>query len=194
LLKASFWTQKVDVRRTLVYAIRSNRTGSENFLRDVRQAVWSVNPSLPLANVRTLEEVYRRSMARTSFTLVMLGIAAGMALLLGIVGIYGVISYSISRRRREIGIRMALGAPGQRVRTMFVRQGFTMAAIGVCCGVAAAIPLSHAMSTLLFDVSPLDPITYGAVSAVIVGAAVVAAYVPARSASRVAPVEALRSE
>jgi predicted permease len=194
ILKANFWNNKLDVRRSLVYAIRSGRTGSESFLQEVRQAVWSVNPGLPIAGVRSLEEIYRRSMARTSFTLVMLGIAAGMALLLGVVGIYGVISYSISRRTREIGIRMALGAPQARVRTMFVRQGLVLAAIGVCCGVAAAIPLARLMSALLYDVSPLDPLTYVVVAAVIAAAALLAAWVPARSATRVAPLDALRAD
>jgi predicted permease len=194
MLKRDFWGTPVDVRRSLLYAIRSPRVGSESFAKEVRQAIWSENPNLPVANVRTLEEIYRRSMVRTSFTLVMLAIAAGMALLLGVVGIYGVISYSITRRTREIGIRMALGARGESVRTMFVRQGLVLAGIGVLCGVAAAIPTARVMSALLFEVTPLDPVTYGAVSAVIVAAALLAAYVPARAATRVAPVEALRAE
>ena len=107
------------------------------------RAVWSLNPSLPLASVRTLDEVVSASMARTSFTLVILAIAGAMALLLGVAGIYGVISYSVSQRTREIGIRMALGAERQEVTRMFVRYGLGLAAIGIACGLAAAIALTR---------------------------------------------------
>src|SRR5207249_3285902 len=115
-------------RRNIAYAIRSSRTGSIGFLKEVQQAIWSANPNLPLADVRTVEELYERSMGRTSFALMMLAIAAGMALLLGIVGIYGVISYSVTQRTREIGIRMALGARRQEVTHMFVRHGVKLTA------------------------------------------------------------------
>jgi len=192
MLKSNFWGNPVDVRRNMAFAIRSTRTGSESFLTEVRKAVWSVNPDLPIAAVRTVEFLSERSMARTSFTLVMLAIASGMALLLGIVGIYGVISYSISQRTREIGIRMALGAPREKVRGMFVRHGLFLTGIGVVFGVGAAIPLTRLISTLLFDVKPLDPLTYFAVSALLVLAALAAAYVPARRATLIQPVEALR--
>ena len=185
VMTGGLWGQKIGVRRNVAFAIRSNRTGTESFLKDVRQAVWSVNSNLPIANVRTVAEIYQRSMARTSFTLVMLAIAASMALLLGLVGIYGVISYSISQRTREIGIRIALGASRQKVQGIFMRQGIVFAGIGVVCGLAAAVPLTRLMSTLLFEVSPLDPATYCAVSAVLVGAALLAAYLPARQATRI---------
>jgi putative ABC transport system permease protein len=194
LLKTNFWTTPVDVRRTLAVVVRSSRTGTQSFLNDVRQAIWSVNPNVPLANVRTVRTIFDRSLARTSFTFVMLTIAAGMALLLGIVGIYGVIAYSISQRTREIGIRIALGAPFRNVRGMFVRHGLTLAAIGVACGIAAAVPLTRLMRALLFEVSPVDPATYAAVCVVLVLAAALAAYLPARRATRVDPVEALRAE
>jgi ABC-type antimicrobial peptide transport system permease subunit len=133
-------------------------------------------------------------MARTSFTLVMLAIASGMALLLGVVGIYGVISYSVSQRTREIGIRVALGAQGSAVRAMFVRHGLVLAGIGVACGLGAALALTRLMSGLLFEVSPVDPMTYGAVSVVLLAAALLATYVPARRATSIAPVDALRAE
>jgi putative ABC transport system permease protein len=181
-------------QRGQAFAIRSRRTGSASFLNDVRRAVWSVNPDLPIANVRTVQEIYDRSMARTAFTLVMLSLAAGMALLLGIVGIYGVISYTVSQRTREIGIRIALGAPQQSVQRMFVRQGLLLTAIGVVCGLAAAAGLTRLMKALLFEVSPLDPTTYCAVSLVLAAAALAASYIPARRATTIEPVEALRVE
>ena len=142
------------------YMVRSTRAGSSTFIKEIGQAVWSVNPNLPLAGVRTLQEIYDRSLAKTSFTLVMLAIAGAMALLLGVAGIYGVISYSVSQRTREIGIRMALGARAQEVAGMFVRYGFRLAAIGIACGLAASAASTRLMSSLLFDVSPLDPVTY----------------------------------
>jgi predicted permease len=189
-----FWGFPVIAQRGQAFAVRSSRTGSASFLNEVRRAVWSVNPDLPIANVRTVKEVYDRSMARTAFTLVMLTMAAGMALLLGIVGIYGVVSYTVSQRTREIGIRIALGAPRQSVRQMFVRQGFLLTAMGVLCGLAAAAGLTRMMTALLFEVSPLDPATYCTVSMVLAGAALLASYIPARRATTIEPVEALRVE
>jgi ABC-type antimicrobial peptide transport system permease subunit len=188
------WSFPVLVRRSLAIAVRSDRVGTPGFLQDVQRAVWSVNPDLPLANVRTLREIADRSMARTSFTLVMLSIAAGMALLLGVVGIYGVIAYSISQRTREIGIRMALGASQRNVRALFVRHGLLLTGIGVACGFAAAVPLTRLMEALLYGTSPLDPMTYAAVALILLGATLVAAYLPARRATVVEPVQALRFE
>jgi predicted permease len=189
-----FWGQKVAFRRTITFAVRSARTGSQGFLSEVRQAVWSVNPELPPANVRTLEDLYAQSMARTSFALVMLAIAGGMALLLGLIGIYGVISYSVSQRTREIGIRMALGAQQETLTGMFVRHGLRLAAIGVAFGLAAAFALTKAMSSILFGVTAADPITYGAVAAGLALAAALASYVPSRRATAIDPSEALRAE
>jgi ABC-type antimicrobial peptide transport system permease subunit len=153
-----------------------------------------VNANLPLAAVRSMEEIAGASMARTSFTLVMLAIAGGMALLLGVVGIYGVIAYAVSQRRREIGIRLALGAQPGSLRGMFVRHALVLAMIGATIGLGAAVGLTRLMASLLYDVSPLDPVTYVAVAVVLMGAAVVASYLPARRAARVDPVEALRAE
>src|SRR5262249_34475849 len=134
-----------------------------------------------------------RSLARTSFMLVLLAIAGAMALLLGVVGIYGVISYSVAQRTREIGIRIALGAPGDRVTAMFVRHGLLLSAIGAAVGLTAAFALTRVMKWLLFAVSPVDPITYVAVSIGLIGAAMLASYLPARRASRIDPAEALRA-
>ena len=189
-----FEGQKENLRRGIAFAIRNPRAGSEAFLNEVRQTVWSVDPNVPLANVHTLGYFYTRSMARTSFTLVMLGVAGGMALLLGIVGIYGVIAYSVSQRTREIGIRMALGAQRQTLTGMFVRQGLMLTGIGVACGLLAAFASMRLMSSLLFKVSAVDPITYGAMTLGVVAVAYLACYLPSRRAATVDPVEALRAE
>ncbi len=180
--------------RNVAFLLRSSRTGSESFLNEVRQAVWSLNPNLPLAEVHTLDFFYKRSMARTSFTLIMLGVAGSMALLLGVVGIYGVIAYSVSQRTREIGIRMALGAQQQTLTGMFVRHGLALTGIGVACGLAVAIVVMRLMSSLLFKVSPVDPVAYGAASFGLVATAFLASYLPSRRVSTVDPVEALRAE
>ncbi|HEX7137902.1 MAG TPA: FtsX-like permease family protein, partial [Vicinamibacterales bacterium] len=182
------------VRRTMVYAIRSPRNGSAGFTNEVSRAVWSVNSNLPLASVRSLDALVRASMARTSFTLIMLAVAGAMALLLGIAGIYGVIAYSVSQRTREIGIRMALGAQRSEVTGMFVRYGIRLVAIGLACGLVAAIALTRLMTSLLFGISAMDPITYALVSLSLVAAAALASYVPALRATTVNPVNALRAE
>jgi predicted permease len=132
----------IDATRTVAYSIRSRRAGMPAFLEQVRKAVWSVNPSLPVAEMQTLQEIADRSMARTSFTLVMLAISGGMALLLGVIGIYGVIAYTVAQRRREVGIRMALGAQAGAVQRMFVRHGLLLCAFGVAVGLVSAASLS----------------------------------------------------
>ena len=195
MLMTKFEGDDPSVRRTMSY-IDSQPAGRDRARSPAKsgRAVWSVNPNLPLASVRTLDEIVSKSMARTSFTLVMLAIAGAMALLLGIAGIYGVISYSVSQRTREIGIRMALGAQRGEVTRMFVRYGLGLAGIGIACGLAAAITLTRLMGSLLFEVSPIDPFTYVAVCASLVSAAVLASYVPALRATLVNPVTALRAE
>jgi predicted permease len=185
---------QLNALRTATFVIRSERAGTESFLNQIRQAVWSVNSNLPVASVRTMQEIYGESLARTSFTLVMLAIAGGMALVLGIIGIYGVISYAVSQRRREIGIRLALGAQQSELRKMFVRYGLTLAGVGVAIGLVSAVVLMRLMKSLLFGISPLDPLTYAAVPVILVAAAVLASYLPARRASAVDPMEALRAE
>jgi predicted permease len=189
-----FEGEKEMLRRGIGFAIRTPRAGSEAFMKEVRQTVWSVDANVPLADVHTLGYFYTRSMARTSFTLVMLGVAGGMALLLGIVGIYGVIAYSVSQRTREIGIRMALGAQRQALTAMFVRQGLWLAGIGIACGLVAAFAAMRLMSSLLFNVSPVDPATYAAMTFGVLAIACLACYLPSRRASTVDPVIALRSE
>jgi predicted permease len=194
LMMDGFGSDKQFVQRGGAIMIRSTRTGTAGFLQEVSQAIWSVNPNLPLANVRTLREIYDKSLARTSFALVMLALAGAMALLLGVIGIYGVISYSVSQRTREIGIRMALGSPQKEVTNLFVWHGLRLSAIGVACGVVAALASTRLMTSLLFHVSPLDPLTYIGVSCGLVVAAALASFLPALRATRVDPVEALRAE
>ena len=183
-----------DVWRAETFVIRSDRTGTETFLNQIRQAVWSVNSNLPVASVRAMQDIYDRSLASISFTLVMLAIAGAMALVLGIIGIYGVISYAVSQRRREIGIRLALGAQQSELRRMFVRHGLALSGIGVVIGLGAAAGLMRLMRSLLFGISPLDPLTYAAVPVVLVAAALLASYLPARRAAQVDPVQALKAE
>jgi putative ABC transport system permease protein len=194
VLMGPFWNDQVRVNRGGAFVIRTSRAGTETFLAEARKAVWSVNPNLPVFLVRTLGDIYDQSMQRTSFTLVMLGVAGGMALVLGIVGIYGVISYAVSQRTREIGIRMALGAEDGALKRMFVRHGLILAAIGVSIGLGAAAGVTRLMSSLLFGVTALDPATYVAVPIMLAAAAMLASYVPARRVVRVDPVEALRAE
>jgi predicted permease len=194
LLTKNFAGAPVEVQRYISFVIRTPRAGSISLENELQKALWSVYSNLPLAKMDTLETFYNRSLARTSFTLLLLAIAGGMALLLGVVGIYGVISYSVSQRTREIGIRLALGAPVTQVTTAFVRSGLILSGIGCACGLAAALVLAPMMKSLLFSVSPSDPLTYAAMSASLILAAALASYLPARKATKVDPVEALRAE
>jgi predicted permease len=183
-----------DSRRTVYFALRSPRAGTQAFINEMQQAVWSVNANLPVADVSTVQDIYSESMARTSFTLVMLAIAGTMALALGILGIYGVISYAVSQRTREIGIRMALGAKKSELVWMFVRSALVLTGVGAAIGLGAAAGLMRLMQTLLFGISPLDPVTFTAVPVVLIVAAALASYLPARRTTAIDPVEALRAE
>ena len=180
--------------RSMYFAMRSNRAGTQTFINEMQQAVWTINSNLPVADVSTMQEVYSDSMARTSFTLVMLAIAGTMALLLGIIGIYGVISYGVSQRTREIGIRLALGAQKGELKWMFVRSALVLTGVGVAIGAGTAAALTQLLKSLLFNVSPMDPFTYITVPVVLGLAAALASYLPARRAAAVNPVEALRAE
>ena len=194
-MKVSAATQGVaSVQRSMGYAIRSSRLQSPGFMAEVQQAVWSVNPNLPLARVRTLQQIYNQSMAQTQFVLVILGIAASVTLLLGLVGIYGVIAYIVSQRRREVGIRMALGAHRGEVQRMFVSRGLILTGVGLIVGLVAAAALMRLMSSLLFGVNPFDPMTYAGVVAGLGLVGLVATWLPARQATRIDPMMALRSE
>jgi predicted permease len=176
------------------YAVRSDRVGTPGFLDEVRRAVWSVNPDLALVNVSVLSDSMDRSIARTSFTLVLLGVAAVVALILGLAGVYAVISYGVSRRVRELGMRMALGADAGQVRGLVLRQGFGLAAAGVVIGLGVTLLVTSAMSGLLFGVSATDPLTFATVAVAIFAVSFAGSYLPARRAARVDPIVVLRAE
>jgi predicted permease len=182
------------VARSVSFFVRSNRVGTAGFMEDVQKAVWSVNGNLPLGSVQTMGDIYSQSMARTSLTLVLLAITASMALLLGLVGIYAVISYALAQRTREIGIRMALGAQNAALKRALLRQVVTLVAVGVIVGLAGAAGMSRIMTSLLFGVAATDPLTYAAVSALLISTALLAGYLPARRVTRIDPVRALRQE
>jgi predicted permease len=191
---ARFESNLVTIRRFVVFTIRTPRAGSESLMKDVRQAVWSVDANLPLTSIHTQDYYYQKSISRTSFTLVMLLIAASIALLLGIVGLYGVIAYSASQRTREIGIRIALGAQRNSITAMFVRQGLVLAGIGIVCGLLLAFVATQFLKSLLFHVNPADPLTYILACIALCGAATLASYLPSRRTAAVNPVDALRAE
>ena len=163
-------------------------------VNDVRAAVRSVDPELPVGEARTLAEIVSTSVAEPRFRTTMVTIFSAAALLLAAVGLYGLISYSVAQRSREMGIRLALGAqPGQVLR-LAMREGVALAAIGVVIGVLAAFPLMRLLGSLLFGIGAADPGTYLAVAAMLIGVAVLACYVPARRAASVDPMVTLRAD
>jgi putative ABC transport system permease protein len=182
------------IERNVTFTVRSPQAGRETLLASVRRAVWSANASLSVANERTMQQIYDRSMERASFTLVLLALAGVMTLALGVIGIYGAIAYAAAQQMREIGIRVALGAPPGAVTGMFMRRSAVLTGVGVIVGLVSAIALTRVMSSLLFGIGPLDPLTYVAVSLILIAAAAAASYIPARKASAVDPVKALRAQ
>jgi predicted permease len=194
MLMRRFYGQDIYVQRGIGYAVRTARLNDPTFLQDVQRAVWSVNGNLPLARVRSLQEIYNESMAQTSFALVILGIASSVTLLLGVVGIYGVIAYVVAQRKREVGIRMALGARAGEVQRMFISSGMLVTGIGLVTGIVIAIASMRLLQSILFGVSPSDPATYGTVLVALAGTAFIATWLPARRASSVDPALTLRGE
>jgi predicted permease len=186
--------ENLTVRRTMTFIVRTPLAGTPGLVAQMQQAVWSVNRDLPLASVRTMQEIYDASLARPSFTLVMLAAAAAVALVLGVVGLYGVLAYVIAQRRREIAIRLALGAQPGEVTRRFVRYGLALACVGVGLGLVAAVGVTRLMESLLFGVQPIDVPTYAAVVGMLAAVAAFASWLPARRASAVDPAEALAAE
>ena len=160
----------------------------------IRAAVASLDPSLPIEKLRSVEDVFAEAIGRPRLLAQLLGIFAGLAILLAAIGSYGVLSYMVTERRREIGIRMALGADRKLVLRMVLSQGLRLTLAGVVMGLAAAFAMSRVLASLLFGVRPSDPATIGAVVALIATVALVACYIPARMATRVDPMIVLREE
>lgn len=160
----------------------------------LRPALEPVDASLPLTRIRTMDDIVSTSLAQASFTMTLLAIAAVVALVLGVVGLYGVISYVVSQRTQEIGVRLALGARPADVRSMVLRQGLSVALVGIVVGLALAAAVTRVMSSLLFEISTRDPVTFAAVAFVLIGVSALATYLPARKASAIDPLEALRQE
>jgi predicted permease len=186
-----------DATRSATFIVRSDRAGTESFLNELRQAVWSLNSNVPVASMRTMQDIFGQSLARTSFTLVMLGIAGTMALVLGVIGIYGVISYAVSQRTREIGIRLALGAEKKNIFRMVVSEGLRLAVAGIAIGAVVVLLLTRllpAFSQLLYGVRASDPTTIVGVSAALLLVAALGCYLPARRAASIDPTQALRAE
>jgi predicted permease len=194
VLMENMFGQPVIGVRDVAFVIRSERAGLASFAEEVRQAVWSVNGSLPVAVEGTMELFHAESLARTSFTLVLLAIAGGMALTLGVIGIYGVIAYVVSQRIREIGIRSALGAEPKELERMFLLHGLVLSGTGAAVGLVAAVALGRVMSSLLFGIGPMDPVAYLTALGVTVVAASLASYIPARRAATIDPMVTMKVE
>jgi predicted permease len=179
--------------RSAGLAVRSDRVGTPGFRSALEEAIWAVNPNLPILRTHTLSDLMADSMANLSFAMVLLGIAGAVALFLGLVGVYGVISYAVSRRTREMGMRMALGAEGRQVLAMVVRQGALLAITGILIGLGLALGLTRLLDSVLYGVSAADPMIYLGTSAGLLVVSLLASVLPARRAARVDPVIALRA-
>ncbi len=174
------------------YVVKSPRAAS--LTREVRELVRQVAPEAPVYREFTMEFLARRSMVQLSFTMLTLGVVSTLALVLGAVGLYGILSYVVAERTREIGVRMALGATAGAVRRQVVSQGTKVVMVGVVLGVAAALASTRLLGALLFDVKAMDPAVFAAMSAMMILVGLLASYIPARRASGVAPLEALRND
>jgi putative ABC transport system permease protein len=180
-------------KRWMTLVIRSN-TDQAALLAQVKRQLWTVDGQVPVTRVRSMTEVMSASLAEQRFNMALLGIFAAVALTLAAIGIYGVMSYSVTQRTHEIGVRIALGADRSDVVTLVLRQGLVLTAIGVVTGLATALALTRVMSSLLFGVSATDPVTFAIISVLLGGVALVACFVPARRATKVDPMIALRSQ
>ena len=176
---------------TLVVRAARNPT---NLIADVRGIIRSVDPDQPLGDIRTMQNIVSESVAPRRLTMLISGLFAALALLLAMVGLYGVISYSVAQRSHEFGIRMALGAAKGDILSLIVAQGFRLAMAGIIVGMAGALTLTRVLTNLLFGITPTDPLTFGAVALLLLGVTLLACYIPARRAAKVDPMVALRYE
>jgi predicted permease len=191
-LQDGFAPGRTTVERTMVHVLRTTRGHDTSLLQDLQQAVWAVHPSVPLARVESLLDVYERSTRSLTFVLVVLGLAAGATLVLGVVGVYGVVAYVVSQQRREIGIRIALGSSAAAVERLFVRRGMAVVSAGLVVGLVASAAAARVLEALLFEVTMLDPLAYGAAAMLLGVVAGVAVGLPARAAARVPAATVLR--
>lgn len=182
------------VRRSVAFALRSSRAGTQGLLKEITAKIHAVDSSLPLVNARTLSDLYTLTMERRSFALALIGIAAGMAVTLSIIGVYGVLAYAVAQRRKEISIRIAVGAEPRTIKALFLRQGLILTCLGGVIGLVSARGICYWMAALLFGVKPFDPLTYGVSCVVIVAASLAASYLPSHRAASLHPIEALRSD
>jgi predicted permease len=187
------YTQINPWKRWMSIAARTS-SDANSAAQALKEEIWKVDSQLPVTKVETMSEVAASSFAARRFNMSLLSLFAGLALVLAAIGIYGVMSNAVTQRTQEIGIRLALGARGVDVLKLIVRNGLTLVAIGVALGLAGAFALTRLMTTLLFGVTPTDGLTIGVVSAVLVGVALIACLIPARRATKVDPLVALRYE
>jgi predicted permease len=172
----------------------STATDPDSYVPSIRKEVQNMDPELPIWETRSLDEIVGMSVAQRRFTMLLISIFAGVALILGAVGIYGVISYTASMRTREIGLRMAIGAQEGDVLRLFLREGMLLTITGIVIGTVGSMALSRVLSSMLFEISPTDPITIGIVAFVLTMIALLACYFPAHRASKIDPVQALHYE
>jgi ABC-type antimicrobial peptide transport system permease subunit len=186
--EATWWPQQVYL------TVRTGFADPVTLLPAIRDAVRAVDPAIPLANAEDMTTVVARSMSRLSFTMTLLAIAAAMAVLLAAIGLYGVLAYSVAQRTSEIGVRLALGAAPAQMERYVVGGALRLAFVGVAAGLAVAVAVTRVLQSLLFGVSPTDPLSYLAAAGLLAAVAALAAWLPARRAARVDPMVALRSE
>jgi len=187
-------TQQSEFFGTAISVAMRTRPGAPHIVNALRQAVWSLDKHQPLHNLKPMKQVLFEATAQRRFTLIVLSVFAALALLLTLVGLYGVLAYAVSRRRREIGIRMALGAQRGNVLRLVLREGLLLAVGGIAAGLLGALAVVRVMGTLLYGIRPTDPVTFGAITLLLGAVALLACWLPARRAARVHPMEALRYE
>ena len=178
----------------MTFVVRAGFAAAGAFEQSIRTEMKSLDPLLPAANYRTMERLVANAVARPRFSAFIFGFFAATALLLALIGLYGVVAYAVSQRTREIGIRLALGAQARDIRALVLRQGLAPALAGLAAGLFGAFALTRFLTAQLYEISATDPSTFVAVAALIVVVALAACLLPARRATKVDPMVALRAE